>query len=181
MSETATQQQGSSSFLCWSCFITDLLFQAIILLIRSESVFCFNSLSGCFFSGIQDKQDFCFRRHSIPFVRIVPQIDNQAAERSSELLQCKRTAFLLQESLDLGLFSSPAATQLLESQRTCIFAVLDHRSKNRKRMTGSLYTVWHQGTSHASDLSDILFPTASLYLMLLWVQINPYPYAVFSL
>ena len=137
--------------------------------------FCFNSLSGCFFNGIQDKQDFCFRRHSIPFVRIVPQIDNQAAERSSELLQCKRTTILLQESLDLGLFSSPAAPQLIESQRTCIFAVLDHRRKNRKRMTGSLYTVWHQGTSHASDSSNILFPTANFSVIHLGIQINPYP------
>ena len=41
--------------------------------------FCFNSFSGCFFNGIQDKQDFCLRRHSIPFAKIVAQIDNQAA------------------------------------------------------------------------------------------------------
>ncbi len=60
---------------------------------------------------------------------------------------------LLQEPPYLGLLPAPTLSQILQSQKNSVFAILTNRSKKENAFLGAVDTVWHQRSRNASDSS----------------------------
>ena len=94
--------------------------------------FMLDNIGGVFSDPVKHIGDLLIAGQGDACIAGIGCIENETAIGAGQPVQSEDILMLLQESLYLGLLPAPTLSQILQSQKNSVFAVLTNRSKKKK-------------------------------------------------